>query len=76
MPALQPYIIEPIWEQFSALLPEREVHHPLGCHRSRIPDRVVFNKLAFRFWYSAAPTGGSPTIHVRPPRFATGERSG
>ena len=24
MPALQPYIIEPIWEQFSALLPERE----------------------------------------------------
>jgi transposase len=37
--------IEPIWEQFSALLPEREVHHPLGCHRSRIPDRVVFNKL-------------------------------
>ena len=45
MPAIPPYIIEPIWEQFSALLPEREVHHPLGCHRSRIPDRVVFNKL-------------------------------
>ena len=21
------------------------MHHPLGCHRSRIPDRVVFNKL-------------------------------
>lgn len=45
MPAIPPYIIEPIWEQFSALLPEREVPHPLGCHRSRIPDRVVFNKL-------------------------------
>ena len=45
MPAIPPYIIEPIWEQFSALLPEREVHHPLGCHRSRIPDRVVFDKL-------------------------------
>ncbi len=28
MPALQPYIIEPIWEQFSALLPERKTHHP------------------------------------------------
>ena len=25
MPALQPYIIEPIWEQFEALLPEREI---------------------------------------------------
>jgi transposase len=45
MPAVPPYIIEPIWEQFCALLPEREVNHPLGCHRPRIPDRVVFEKL-------------------------------
>jgi transposase len=45
VPALPPYIIEPIWEQFSALLPERIVEHPLGCHRSRIPDRVIFDKL-------------------------------
>ena len=45
MPALPPYLIEPIFQQFSALLPEREVDHPLGCHRPRIPDRVVFEKL-------------------------------
>jgi len=45
VPAIPPYIIDPVWEQFSALLPEREVDHPLGCHRSRIPDRVVFEKL-------------------------------
>jgi transposase len=45
VPALEPYLIEPIWEQFSALLPEREVDHPLGCHRPRIPDRVIFEKL-------------------------------
>ncbi len=45
MPALPPYIIEPIFEQFAALLPEREVDHPLGCHRPRIPERVVFEKL-------------------------------
>jgi transposase len=45
VPALPPYIIEPIWEQFRALLPKREVNHPLGCHRWRIPDRVVFGKL-------------------------------
>jgi len=45
MPAVPPYIIEPIWEQFCALLPERDVDHPLGCHRPRIPDRVVFEKL-------------------------------
>ena len=45
MPALQPYIIEPIFEQFCALLPETKVDHPLGCHRPRIPDHVVFEKL-------------------------------
>ncbi len=45
MPALPPYIIEPIWQQFSALLPEHHTDHPLGCHRSRIPERVVFEKL-------------------------------
>jgi transposase len=45
VPAIQPYIIEPIWEQFEALLPQRRTNHPLGCHRPRVPDRVVFGKL-------------------------------
>ena len=45
MPALRPYLIEPIWEQFRALLPERQTNHPLGCHRTRISDRIVFEKL-------------------------------
>jgi transposase len=45
VPALPPYIIDPIWEQFEALLPEHEINQPLGCHRRRIPDRVVFEKL-------------------------------
>jgi transposase len=45
MPAVPPYIIEPIWEQFAALLPEHEETHPLGCHNPRIPERVIFDKL-------------------------------
>jgi hypothetical protein len=45
MPAVPPYIIEPVWEQFEVLLPERKTDHPFGCHRPRIPDRVVFEKL-------------------------------
>lgn len=45
MPAVPSSIIEPIWDQFVALLPTRAVVHPLGCHRPRIPDRVVFDKL-------------------------------
>jgi transposase len=46
VPALQPYLIEPIWEQFRALLPEpRETNHPLGCHRLRVSDRMAFEKV-------------------------------
>jgi len=38
--------VAPLWEQFAALLPPRPVvapSHPLGCHRRRIPERVVFD---------------------------------
>jgi transposase len=38
-------LLEPVWHQFAALLPERPdvaPTHPLGCHRRRIPDRRVF----------------------------------
>jgi transposase len=45
MPALPSSILEPLWFQFAALLPAHQVHHPLGCHRRRIPDRVIFDKL-------------------------------
>jgi transposase len=54
VPAIQSYFIEPIWEQFRALLPEREVSHPLGCHRSRIPDQVVFEKLVQALVFGSA----------------------
>lgn len=45
MPALPSSLIEPLWVEFAALLPTRPEFaptHPLGCHRRRIPDRVVF----------------------------------
>ena len=45
MPALPTYLIEPIRGQFSDLLPDKKVDHPPGCHRRRVPDRVVFEKL-------------------------------
>ncbi|WP_328625883.1 IS5 family transposase [Streptomyces sp. NBC_00353] len=46
MPALPSCLLEPAWDQFRALLPDRaefDPDHPLGCHRRRIPDRVVFD---------------------------------
>jgi transposase len=45
VPALPSSVIDPLWDQFAALLPERVDTHPLGCHRPRIDDRVVFDKL-------------------------------
>lgn len=49
MPVLPSSITDPLWDQFQALLPKREAAvHPLGCHRPRIPNRVVFDKLLAR----------------------------
>jgi transposase len=45
VPALPASIMEPLWVQVAALLPTRQDTHPLGCHRPRIPDRIVFDKL-------------------------------
>ncbi len=45
MPALPSSIITPMWDQFSAVLPPHAAPHPLGCHRPRIPDRLIFDKL-------------------------------
>ena len=46
MPAMPVSLLDPVWEQFAALLPARPAvapTHPLGCHRPRVPDRVVFD---------------------------------
>ncbi len=48
MPALPSWLTTPLWDQFRALLPDRGTYdpgHPLGCHRRRVADRVVFDKL-------------------------------
>jgi Transposase DDE domain len=45
VPAMPLSLLEPIWIQFAALLPERAEfapNHPWGCHRRRIADRIVF----------------------------------
>ena len=45
MPAVPSSIIEPIWHQFQALIPPVIDEHPLGCHRPRVADRIVFDKI-------------------------------
>ena len=48
MPLLPASLIEPLWVEFATLIgsgdrPEFSPTHPWGCHRRRIPDRVVFD---------------------------------
>jgi hypothetical protein len=38
-------IIESTWDKFAALLPTYVDTHPLGCHRPRIPGRLVSDTL-------------------------------
>ncbi|MER7960170.1 IS5 family transposase [Streptomyces sp. NPDC096030] len=45
MPAVPSCLLEPLWDQFAALLPVRDGYaptHPRGCHRRRVADRTVF----------------------------------
>ena len=74
MPAIPSWLLDPLWDQFSALLPDRPVYdpsHPLGCHRPRITDRIIFEKLiqVLRFGCSYAAIAdcacGATTIRER-----------
>jgi hypothetical protein len=54
VPLLPASLIEPLWVEFAALIgteerPEFVPDHPWGCHRRRIPDRVVFDHLIGAF---------------------------
>jgi transposase len=53
VPAVPSCILDPLREQFLSLLPVRHVVHPLGCHRPRIDDRIVFDKLVEVLVYGA-----------------------
>src|SRR3954469_10271266 len=74
VPALPSWLADPLWDQFAALLPPREMFvpaHPWGCHRRRIPDRIVSDKLiqVLRFGCSyqaiADSTCSATTIRYR-----------
>jgi transposase len=53
VPAVPSCILDPLREEFLALLPPHIDDHPLGCHRRRIPDPVVFDKLVEVLVYGA-----------------------
>lgn len=72
MPALPVCVVEPVWQEFAALLPAHPAvapTHPLGCHRPRVPDRVVFDHvvraLVFGSGYERIATPGCSDRTIR-----------
>lgn len=42
MRALEPEVVDILFATVEPLLPPPDQSHPLGCHRSRVPDRLCF----------------------------------
>ena len=63
MRALEPEVANAVREAVEALIPSREVSHPMGGHRTRIPDRICFQGIRIRpvtgcLWVSAEHLSG------------------
>lgn len=71
MRALDPRVIEAVWQAARPLLPAAPVDtHPLGCHRPRIADKVCFTGLVYRLalgcsWVDAARLAGTSATTLR-----------
>jgi hypothetical protein len=79
MPAIRSYFIEPICQQSSApcASAEREVGHPLGCHKPRIlPDRVGSEKLLRVLLFGCAYRRIAEEERIRRARCAPSARGG
>lgn len=48
MRALEPAVVDAVWQAVEALLPLSSDTHPLGCHRPRVADRVCFEGILIR----------------------------
>ena len=64
MRALDPEVVDAIWEAIEPLLVVPVDDHPLGCHNPRISDRVCFDGIVIRLvtgcsWEDAERLGGS-----------------
>jgi len=46
--ALDPEVAEILWRSVEPLLPVVNDSHPLGCHRQRVPDSVIFRGILIR----------------------------
>jgi transposase len=46
--ALDPEVVDAIWQTIEPLLPQPDNSHPLGCHNPRVCDRLCFRGILIR----------------------------
>ena len=68
MPAIPSCIIDLIWDQFTELLPERKVEHPLGCHH--LPACPTFCSVLFLLTSASGVTPSAPASFRTVPGYA------
>jgi hypothetical protein len=84
VPAVPSCLLEPIWVEFRALLgaerPPFDPGHPLGCHRRRVSDRVVFEHMVAALvhgsGYERIATAGCSDRTIRRLKDGAGRASG
>lgn len=84
VPVLPLCLLEPVWVEFDTIIgsdrPELDPSHPLGCHRRRVPDRVVFThvieSLVHGSGYERIATPHMLRSHDSPPVERLGHRRG
>jgi transposase len=57
MRALEPEVMDVIWQAVEPLLPATSRSHPLGCHRPRVPDQLCFRGIMIRLVTGASSVG-------------------
>ena len=75
MPAISACILEPLWDQFTALLPTRQVHHPWAA-TAGASLTASSSTSSSKSWCSAAATAASPIELAQPPRCGAAATSG
>ena len=48
MRALDPEVVDVVWQAVEPLVPSPAETHPLGCHRPRVPDQLCFRGILIR----------------------------
>ena len=68
MRALEPEVVNTVWEAVKHLIPQPDDNHPLGCHRRRVPDRICFEGILIRLILGCSWQTGSSDFRGESPR--------